>query len=599
MKISRDWLQSYFEKPLPSAHDLANALTFHAFEIESVENDILDVKVTPNRGHDCLSYRGIAKEVSAILRIPLVADPHAELGTEQQFTFSMPVSVSIKEPMLCSRYIAWSIKGVKVAPSPKWLADRLAAMGQQSINNVVDITNFVMFSSGQPLHAFDAGQLKLSKDGYAISVRKAKQDEKIIALDDKEYALKDSMLVIVDAHTDGAIGIAGVKGGKPAGISEKTKNIIIESACFNGVSVRKTAAALKLRTDASARFEQVISPEMAGLGMRMAVKYILELAGGELASFSDEYPSLPEKRTVRVSLQKINAVLGTALSKEDAEDAFTRLALPSVAEGEVFTVTVPAERIDISIPEDLVEEVGRLIGYHKVPSIALPKFGAPEVNQHYYAQEKMREDALERGYSEIFTSVFADSGKMQVLNKVDSVRPYLRASLKDGLAEAYEKNLHYVDLLGLDEVKLFEIGAVWSGEKEEIVFGMVDKQGVKVGPIVEAKVDSYDDLPVSATVRYESFSKYPAIVRDVALWVFPDKENALPSAESVQEIIRSHAGDLLVRISKFDEFKKAEKMSYAFRLVFQSFDRTLFDGDANERMESIYAALREKGWEVR
>ena len=184
MKISREWLQTYFEKPLPSAEELARALTFHAFEIESIDpstplgagNDyVLDVKVTPNRGHDCLSYRGIAKETSAILNIPVQPSALEAWDQMQQFTFSIPVGVHIAEPELCPRYIAWSIKGVKVGPSPDWLIKRLAAMGQQSINNIVDSTNYVMFNTGQPLHAFDAGKLKKGSKGYANANDPAKQ----------------------------------------------------------------------------------------------------------------------------------------------------------------------------------------------------------------------------------------------------------------------------------------------------------------------------------------------------------------------------------------------------------------------------------------
>src|SRR3990167_4618571 len=255
MKISRNWLQTFFKDPLPEAKALADALTFHAFEIESIENDVLDVKVTPNRGHDCLSHRGIAKELSAILKLPLMSDPlRAQPRLEP---ISNSISVALESPALSPRYIAAYIRGVHVGPSPAWLRDSLEAIGQRSINNVVDATNYIMFHVGQPLHAFDAGQLRAREGTYAIAVRQARGGEKKLALDDKEYDLTDSMLVIAEENADVAIGIAGVKGGKPAGISEVTKDIIIESANFDGVSVRRTAAALRLRTEASSRFEQV------------------------------------------------------------------------------------------------------------------------------------------------------------------------------------------------------------------------------------------------------------------------------------------------------------------------------------------------------
>src|SRR6185503_20815781 len=183
MKISREWLQTFFDAPLPDANELAHALTFHAFEIESVENDILDVKVTPNRGHDCLSHRGIAKEVAAILDIPMTKDP---VGTDKggQFDMSAVINVNVEDHELCPRYIAWCIRGVKVGPSPEWLKRRLESIGERSINNIVDATNYVMFTVGQPLHAFDADTLRLkeSKSGpseYGVGVRRAKPGEKI------------------------------------------------------------------------------------------------------------------------------------------------------------------------------------------------------------------------------------------------------------------------------------------------------------------------------------------------------------------------------------------------------------------------------------
>src|SRR3989344_451964 len=323
MRISREWLQTYFDKELPKAEALAEALTFHAFEIESVENNILDVKVTPNRGHDCLSHRGIAKELSAILDIPLKRDPLR--GAMELKPTADSVMVSIENPELCPRYIAGYVRGITVGPSPEWLKKRLEAIGQKSINNVVDATNYVMFDLGQPLHAFDAGELKNKDSRFKIEVRAAKKGENMVTLDDKEYKLEPNNLVIADANAGAAIGIAGVKGGKPSGVSEETTNIILESANFDGVSVRKTAQALKLRTDASERFQQVISPELAAFGIRAAVDLIIELAGGERVGFVDEYPSPLPSAEITVYSQKVNDVLGRSLAESDMADVCPRL----------------------------------------------------------------------------------------------------------------------------------------------------------------------------------------------------------------------------------------------------------------------------------
>ena len=627
MKISRAWLQTYFEKPLPDAQALADALTFHAFEIESVVGDILDVKVTPNRGHDCLSHRGIAKELSAILNLPLVPYPYGirDIDLEPK---TDAINIVIEAPDLCLRYVAGYIRGVKVGPSPEWLRARLESIGQKSINNVVDATNFVMFNIGQPLHAFDAGQLRQKDGKYAIGVRKAKRGEKMLALDDKEYAFTEKMLLIVDGASDVPIGIAGIKGGKPAGITEATKDIIIESANFDGVSVRRTAAVLKLRTDASSRFEQVISPELAAYGMRASADLIVKVAGGEIIGFSDEYPTPQKMKTVSVSVEKTNVILGTSLVADEIANALTRLDLPFEKQGSEFVVTPPFERLALFIAEDLVEEIGRIIGYDKIPAVELsPLSKKPEVNKNFYWQERIREHLLSKGFSEVFTSVFDEEGERAVLNKVGGEKPFLRQDISHSLNGALGSNIYNKDLLGLKQVRLFELGTVWRENVEicsvclavekikteesadELAAELLQYLGLQATAVMQdspaemnfSKIIStlpdpttYDQLPLPITKRYQPFSKYPFIVRDIALWV-----PAGTKPEEVLEVLRAQSGELLVRSALFDTFEKEGKVSYAFRLVFQSFDHTLTDNDANERMESIYSAVKEKGWEVR
>ncbi|MHB1086839.1 MAG: phenylalanine--tRNA ligase subunit beta [Minisyncoccota bacterium] len=605
MKISRDWLQTFFDSPLPESAELSEALTFHAFEIESIENDVLDVKVTANRGHDCLSHRGIAKELSAILEKPLRSDPLRQQPDLSQRTDT--VEVRIEEPSLCKRYIAGYIRGVQVGSSPEWLQKALESVGQRSINNVVDATNYVMFNLGQPLHAFDAGRL-IEKDGvYSIKVRKAKSEERMVALDEKEYTLSDSMLVIADARADSAIGIAGVKGGAPASITQETSDIIIESANFEGVSVRKTAAALKLRTDASSRFEQAISQEIAAYGMRAVADLILELAGGELVGFVDEYPVTQEKMTASVSVSHINKVLGTSFSAPEIVRIFERLDLAHAQTGDTFEVHAPFERLDLSIPEDVVEEVARIAGYEHVPTVELPPLSTPvEVNAGFARSERIRAFLCSLGFSEVFTSVFTTKGDRVVLNKVDGVKPHLRRSIAESLQEALERNIRNKDLLGLAQVKIFEIGTVWKGgiEETEVEIAVENVKGQKkteeYKKLVEEHLveygagESYEDLPFTGALRYEPFSKYPFIVRDIALWV-PDGTQA----DEVLDVIRDASGALLARSALFDEFTKEGRTSYAFRLVFQSFDKTLTDQEANERMESVNTAVTVKGWQVR
>ncbi len=610
MKISHNWLQTYFALPLPKAETLADALTFHAFEIDGVEkageDDVLDVKVTPNRGHDCFSHWGIAKEVSAITNVPLHDSPMDHAVSLAPTTDA--VSVAIATP-LCKRYIAGYVRGVRVMPSPQWLVDALAAMGQRSVNNVVDATNYVMFSIGQPLHAFDADKITgtirvrhLNKGEEIDLLRTTKQIKGGIVADlGRKIVQIEDMGALVIADNTGPIALAGIKGGEGTSVTEKTKNIIIESANFDGVAVRRGSRFFGIRTDASARFEQVISPELAAYGMRAVADLIVSIAQGEVVGFVDVYPEPQKPRTVSVSLVKIRRVLGIEISESEVVDVFKRLRFVyEIHDGE-FVVQVPYERLDLTIAEDLIEEVGRIIGYDKIPATPLPPAStAPVVNAGFATAEMIREKFVAEGYSEVFTSVFADKGERVVANKVDGVRPYLRTNLTDGLIEAHKKNVHHKDLLGLKDVKLFEIGTVWKDGKEEVHVAHIEESKKTVThaeSVLElAASDTYAAFPLSHATRYQSFSKYPCIVRDVACWT-PTGTNAV----EVLRMIREVAGDLLVRSEKFDEYQhdKTGKTSFAFRLVLQSFDRTLTDEDANAVMARVSEVLRGSGFEIR
>ena len=624
MLISRQWLQTFFDKPLPSAVVLADALTFHIFEIDGIEkcddDDVLDVKITANRGHDCNSYRGIAREISAILQIPMKRDPFLHVGLSPK---TNTVRVQIENPALCQRYVAGVVRGIKVGPSPEWLRERLASMGQRSINNIVDATNFVMFETGQPLHAFDAEKtsgeigVRYMRGGESLDLLKTTKEVKgggVANLNRKIVQTETGGFVVI-ADDGGPLAIAGVKGGERAAVTETTASLILESACFDGVAVRKASRSLNIRTDASARFEHGISPELAAHGMRALADLIVQIAGGEIEGFVDTYPQPMEQQNVSVTLSHINNVLGIKLSDQDVTNVFSRLGFgvstTSIGEsrGEGgFTVSIPLERLDITIPEDLIEEVVRIIGYDAIPATPLPPVklvNSPQINKQFYIAEKVREDLMSHGYSEVFTSVFAESGERMIANKADSARPYLRTSLVASLSEALKKNICNKALLGLSEVKIFEIGTVWRGMEELIMVGVAEeKVGVSEStladymPTVIAEPVSYEQLPISTATHYQPFSKYPFIVRDVAMWVPVNlQENEVIGIFDL--IVTDSSDNLSVTVDFLDRFEKNGRISLAFRLVFQSFDRTLEDGDANEAMEKVYVALRAKGFEIR
>lgn len=632
MKISRNWLLKEYFETLPSAEELADKLTFHAFEIEEIvstgDDTVIDVKVTPNRGHDALCHRGIAKELSVILGQPLKVDP---LRTEAHLEPKTDVfTAEIANPSLCGRFSAAGVSGVKIGPSPEWLKVALESIGQRSINNVVDATNYVMFNLGQPLHAFDAD--RLSGDKKKIVVKVAAEGEKFVALDDKEYAASGKDLFITDGNSGALLGTAGVKGGKTAEVDAGTTNLILEAANFNGVSVRKTSQRFKLRTDASIRFENEISPELTAYGLSAVVALIREITGGELQGYVDVYPKKVDPVSISVTLSQINARLGLSMSEEEVSDILDRFGFPVKKDGETFVVEVPFERLDVRIKEDLIEEVGRIYGYEKITPVVPSPQKPAGINKRFYYAEKIRKFLLERGFSEVYTSSFRGEGNVELASAVASDKNFLRQNLTKNLADVLTRNFHNAPLLGLSSVNVFEIGTVFDGKKEIYTLAFASwmgeggkREGAAKAYLAETKTEleevlgtnlgvqlpsyggtafeadfgsllssfpdpvAYENLELKTSeVAYKPFSQYPFILRDIALWVPANLGVELPSVEAA---IRGEAGALLVRLDHFDSFEKEGKVSHAFHLVFQSFDRTLSDSEINEVMQKVVSKL--------
>jgi phenylalanyl-tRNA synthetase beta chain len=602
MKVSLKWLQKYIEQ-MPSAEAVSDAFTFHAFEIDEMQGDMLDVKVLPNRAADCLCHRGIAKELGAILNVPLAHDPLREAIPD--FPRTDLLRVEIDGSKKCLRYMGALVQGVKVGPSPAWLKEALESVGQRSINNVVDATNYVMLNIGQPLHAFDAKKLKQHDGSYAIKVREAKEGEKITSLSGDEYTLTPNILLITDAHADAALGIAGVKGGKQAQVTEETTDIIVESANFDGTLTRRAAQALKLFTDASVRFQNRPSPELCAYGMRDVLALILEIAGGTVVGVVDEYRQRTFTDAVEVSRARVNGLLGADFTLEEVTDVFRRLDLSVQVEGENFVVTPPFERTDITIPENLVEEVGRILGYDRIEPKELPALATAPDQARYRGIEKMKDQLVEQGFIEVSTQSFAKKGDVTLANPLDKNMPALRTSLEANLADALARAKHMAPLVLApgQKPKLFEVGTVFPKGGEFIELRMTETV-----PAWGENFPMHDNLSVAkleeygkdyqpkryALGAYKPFSLYPFVTRDIAFWVPAGTDTAV-----VEQTIREHAGGLLVRLDQFDRFEKEGRVSYAFKLVFQSVDRTLTDAEVNDLMEKISASLRLLGYEVR
>ncbi len=367
MKTSLARLNSYLDKPV-TANEAEPLLTDAGFPFDGQDelalstgasDTLLDVEITSNRG-DCLSHLGLAREVAAASDRALVL-PSIELPDGAGPGVDGLTSVESSEPVLCPLYTARVITGVKIGPSPRWLIERVEGAGLRSVNNVVDITNFVLLEQGQPLHAFDLTKLA----GRKIVVRCAKGGERFTAIDGTKHELTGKMLVIADA--DAPVAIAGVMGGLDSEVTEATTDILLESAIFEPLSVRSTSRALKLASDSSFRFERGVDPIGVDRASRRAAQLIVELAGGTLAEgvirVGQDDPA-PAQVTMRIS--RCQALLGIDLSAEQICDSLERLGLGPQTDGDTITCTIPSFRLDLNREVDLIEEVGRLFGYDNI-----------------------------------------------------------------------------------------------------------------------------------------------------------------------------------------------------------------------------------------
>jgi len=641
MKVSYKWLETYFAGPIPKPEELAELFNAHAFEVEAIEkvgsDTALDIKVLPDRAHYALCHRGIAGEASAITKLVLKKMPEAKVSIDATVR---TVSVKVDDSRLCPRYMARKVEGVSVGDSPAWLKEKLETIGSRSINNIVDATNFVMFDIGQPLHAFDADKVK-----GGIVVRLASAGEPITLLDGREVALLDTDLVIADS--EGPLAIAGVKGGKRAEVTAATKNIIIESANFNPTTVRKTSTRANLRNDSSKRFENEITPALAEEAMNRVTALITELSKGSKAgALTDIYSNPAKARTIEADVAYMNAVTGLNLSAEEMADILTRLQCKVEKKGAALLVIPPLDRLDLVIPEDIADEIGRLYGYESLEPKQTPEISPTPIDSVFYWSEAVKNILVSKGFSETLLYTLVPKGSFEVSYPMASDKSALRESLE--LQPSLLANTRNADLLGLEMIKIFEIGKVFpkTGEKTALSIGVSQvkkKKGVAPEDILKEALLALenglgikiDEKPVKTTgevngtcvkidfdalvsrlgspkslsdlnftvlpkdKRYIPFSHYPFIVRDIALFV-----SASVDEDDVQKTIHASlyksAGRILVKGPVcFDRFEKDGKKSFAFRMIFQSFEKTMSDEEVNVFMDKLYADVKGKGWEVR
>ena len=473
MNFSYNWLQSFFKKKLPKPEKLAELLTMHSFEVAEVKKFnrdwILDIDILPNRGPDSFSCLGIAREISTLAGFKYIADKY-ELKEDKGIKARDFINVEVRDKTACSRYTARVITEVKVGFSPKWMRERLEACGLKPINNIVDVANYVMLETGQPLHAFDGEKLQDRK----IIVRFAKEGEKIITLDEERYRLEKEMLVITDAKKP--VAIAGIKGGKPPEIDLKTKIVVLESANFNPRVIRRASKRIDLKTDASWRFEHGIDPNLTEFAINRATLLIQEIAGGRIAQgLIDFYPGKVFPKRVKLDLDYVTSLLGIKISHQEIIAILKSLGFKiKHLKSKIIEVEVPTFRLDVSIPEDLIEEIGRIHGYQEIPAqFPVAALIPPKRNLDIFWENLSGGILKEAGFTEAYNysfisekdrEIFRYSKRelMEVENPTSLDFQYLRPSLIPNLLKNIEKNFR-----DFAEIKIFELGKIFHHPKTE------------------------------------------------------------------------------------------------------------------------------------
>jgi phenylalanyl-tRNA synthetase beta chain len=461
MKISLNWLADFLS-PSPQ-HPLtpeaaSHALTRAGLPVESIEvhgsDHVLDVEVTSNRG-DCLSHLGVARELAALLNLPFnapatPADPAATAPPE--------VAIRIDAPALCSHYTARVIRGVKIGPSPDWMMRRLEAVGIRPINNVVDVTNYVMFELGQPLHAFDFAKI----NGKQIIVRTAAKGESLVSIDARKRELDPSMLVIADAQKP--VALAGVMGGLDTEVSAATVDVLLESARFDPLSIRRTARALAMKSDSSYRYERGIDPTLPPRASLRAAQLIMQSAGGSLdGGIASAGAESWHPKPITLRLARLKKILGVDLPAHEVAGAFRRIGLHPTLHPDRIEVTTVPHRLDISQEIDLVEEAVRVIGYDRIPTREEISIRLTPPDPDAVTTDLICQTLVAAGYFEAVTFSFVSDAltndfgvsPLRAATTVRKADAHLRPSLLPGLLESVRFN----ETAGTPNAHLFEIGS--------------------------------------------------------------------------------------------------------------------------------------------
>jgi len=467
MLISLAWLRTLVPVTADDA-EIGRRLTARGLTVDAVTDagpdTVLDIDVPANRP-DALGHVGVAREVAAAFGLTLGLRREAPEGTG--VPAAEGVAVSVDDPALCGRYTARIVRNVRIAPSPEWVVARLTACGQRSINNVVDISNLVMLELGQPVHFFDLDRLQ----SRAIHVRASRSNESLTTLDGVPRTLAAGTIVIADGDVPVALG--GIMGGASSQITASSRDVLIEAAWFTPAKVRQAARALDLVTDASQRFERGCDPEAPPLAQDLAVRLLVELAQGIPAPGMIDVRTVPKaQRALTVRLSRATRLLGYPVARDEAVAALRAVGLAPQAAGDVVSVTVPSWRVDLEREADLVEEIGRHLGYDRIPSRAPAEAPRPEprdADASADLAERARDRLAALGFNEAFNYAMIGPGDdaafvppgvpppLPLTNPISETLGFLRRSLLPGLLRSTDQNLRR----SAADVRLFEVGGVF------------------------------------------------------------------------------------------------------------------------------------------
>lgn len=468
MKVSLEWLNEFAETKA-AVEEISARLTMAGLEVEGMEtvggDTVLELNVTPNRP-DCLSMLGIAREVAAVFNVPLrLPDTHIEKGLPDS-----GVPIDIRSPELCARYTGRLVKGVKVGDSPDWIRARLEKCGVRSLNNIVDITNYVLLELGHPLHAFDLQKLK----GKMIRVETAGPGRTIRTLDGTDRPLPEDALLIWDGAQP--VAVAGVMGGEGSEVTSSTVDVFLESAWFEPTSVRRTSKRLGLKTESSYRFERGTDIVFLENALNRAALLMRDLAGGVVHEIADTYPIPYTSTPIETHYDRINSLLGTEISNEEMLRILSRIGIRTEDRGELFVAYPPPYRRDMRVSVDVVEEIARIYGYDNIP-VRNPRSGLSDgrLKQRDADMAVLRESVRHAGFSEVVNYSFMNPADLDMLGispddrrkKHLSVRNPLRQEdslMRTTLVPSLINNFLYNLSRGVRDLRLYEISRVFIDE---------------------------------------------------------------------------------------------------------------------------------------